>query len=529
MDSSNQQLSGVFVNKVQKRIVMERKVVESFILRKSHNKIAKDLGISKKRIKGIRIKATKYGYIDADPLTPLPPFPETLFPDEILENFFPPSESEQILLKQKSYIEDRFAAKWSPITIYEEMPLKTSLASFYRFIKKYKLNNGKNGDCGPRVIPEIIHKPGEALILDWGLLRHVHDPITNKKRSVWFLSGVLGHSRYMAVRLVWSNSVAETMIAIESILNELGGVPLRLTSDNPKCFATTASKYEAILNPMMERFASYYNVILECLPPYDPEKKGKVEKSVPYIRRLFEAYGEIWKGIEDAQKYLDKKVAIANERVHGTTRLRPIDVFVAEECPALTSLPKTVYEREEYSEAKVRQDGHIRFSHKYYSLEEQYIGLDVAVIANKNQVSIFHKGKLIEIHNRITNPHQYKSTKEMHLRPEYRNLEDNRPLIEKAKKIGPNVEELVKAIVIQGRGFIDTRKIWGILSLDKKFEHGRIDIACKNALETREFSYQYVLRFLNLKIAPENKNANYASETKPTYGRDIGEYKKTYH
>jgi hypothetical protein len=133
---------------------------------------------------------------------------------------------------------------------------------------------------------------------------------------------------------------------------------------------------------------------------------------------------------------------------------------------------------------------------------------------------------MIETHNRITNPYQSKSTKELHLRAEFRNLENNKPLLDKARKIGPNVEELVKTIVIQGRGFIDTRKIWGILSLDKKYDHGRIDVACKNALETNELSYQYVLRFLNLKLAPENKIENYAQDSKPIYGRDIAEYKK---
>ena len=115
---------------------MERKVIESFIQRKSHNQIAKALGISKKRIMAIRTKAQNYGYVDTEALTSLPPFPETLFPDDELDKIFPPSESEAILLKQKSYIEDRFTAGWSPITVYEEIPLKTSLASVYRFLKK---------------------------------------------------------------------------------------------------------------------------------------------------------------------------------------------------------------------------------------------------------------------------------------------------------------------------------------------------------------------------------------------------------
>jgi hypothetical protein len=329
----------------------------------------------------------------------------------------------------------------------------------------------------------------------------------------------------MAVRLVWSNSVEETMAAIESIFNELGGVPQRIISDNPKCFATTASKYEAILNPAMERFASYYGVILECLPPYDPEKKGKIERLVPYIRRLFEAHGDKWNGLENAQKYLDKKVEIANERVHGTTRLKPIDIFLAEECPVLKPLPKTIYEREEYSEAKVRRDGHVRFANKYYSLEEQYIGKDVTIIANKNQLSIFYNGKMIESHNRITNPYQSKATKELHLREEFRNLEDNRPLLEKAKKIGPNVEELVKTIVIQGRGFIDTRKIWGILSLDKSHPIDVINRACREAIEMQSYSYRTVRTLCTLSVDKKEEFPRKVVE-KHEYTRSLDEYKR---
>ncbi len=34
------------------------------------------------------------------------------------------------------------------------------------------------------------------------------------------------------------------MDAIESMLQEIGGVPRKLTSDNPKCFATKADKYD---------------------------------------------------------------------------------------------------------------------------------------------------------------------------------------------------------------------------------------------------------------------------------------------
>jgi transposase len=82
--------------------------------------------------------------------------------------------------------------------------------------------------------------------------------ILGKKRALWTFVGVLGHSRYTMVRLVWTNSVGVTIEAMEHLLQELGGVPAHITSDNPKCFAIKACKYEPILNPIFERFGAHY-------------------------------------------------------------------------------------------------------------------------------------------------------------------------------------------------------------------------------------------------------------------------------
>ena len=115
--------------------------------------------------------------------------------------------------------------------------------------------------------------------------------------------------------------------------DEIGGVPLRTTSDNPKIFALQAHRHEPLIHPVYERFATHYDTIIECLPPRDPEKKGKVERPVPYIRRLMEAYAGDRNDIAAIQEYLNHKLVIANTRRHGTTRERPVDRFENEERP----------------------------------------------------------------------------------------------------------------------------------------------------------------------------------------------------
>ncbi|MCH8069821.1 MAG: hypothetical protein IID16_11230 [Candidatus Marinimicrobia bacterium] len=180
---------------------------------------------------------------------------------------------------------------------------------------------------------------------------------------------------------------------------------------------------------------------------------------MPFVRRLYQSHSKDWYGIEESQEFINKKIAIANERIHGTTRKKPIGLFLDEETEALKPLPALAYEVEQFHEGKVRQDGHVRFQNKYYSVEEKYIGKKVVVIGSSRQVSLYHQGKLIELHERITAPYKSKSTKPCHMKPWERELENDSYYRERAAKIGPYVEEVIVNLLIKGNGFIDTRKI----------------------------------------------------------------------
>ncbi len=475
---------------------MERKIVEQLVSGKSFNAVCRDLKVGRNRVSHIREMAREYGYLDRK--RPIPSYPEALFPDPIDGRSLQKSEADIQLQGQSSWIKDRLLAGWQPITIYEELPIRVGRSSFYRFLHRYKLT-GMGEESRRRVVGEIIHTPGEALIIDWGKLRDVIDTETGRKRILWAFVGIMGHSRYMMVHLVWTHDVTTTLRVLEEMIKELDGVPNKIVSDNPKCFVLEASKYEPLLNPAYERFAAHYGTLIECLPPRSPELKGKVERMMPFVRRLYQAHGEKWSGITESQEYIDKKVAIANERIHGTIRRRPVDVF-SEEKAVLKSLPAIAYEIEEFHEGKVRKDVHVRFRNKYYSVEEEYCGQKVIVIGNSKQVTIYHKGKLIEVHNRINDPYISKSTKDCHKAPWERATREGSYYRKSAAKLGSYVEEVVLRLLRQGNGFIDTRKIWGILALDKKYMAEEINEACKKALSVDACNYRSILALLEMKV-----------------------------
>jgi len=172
----------------------------------------------------------------------------------------------------------------------------------------------------------------------------------------------------------------------------------------------------------------------------------------------------------------------------------------------------------------VRIDGHVRFDGKYYSLSEDYINKPVTVIGTMSQVAIYHAGKLVETHERATDRARSKSTKRHHLKPWEQVCNNPDGLHSLGAKIGPSVEAIIRRVILDGEGFINYRRIWGILSLDKKYSHHEINSACDEALESEIYSSKFIEEFII--HAQEERRESNPSPTRPAgkFQRDITEY-----
>ena len=75
------------------------------------------------------------------------------------------------------------------------------------------------------------------------------------------------------------------------------------------------------------RFASHHDFRIRACRPYRAKTKGKVERPVSYVRSNF-FYGRTFTSDEDlnhqARHWLDD---VANVRMHGTLKERPVDRF----------------------------------------------------------------------------------------------------------------------------------------------------------------------------------------------------------
>jgi transposase len=512
------------------RIMVDRKIVESLRDGKSLTSICKSTGKSKGYAIKIKDLALEYGYIERlDEVAKvfragskaIPEFPVALFPlkDGRSER---PAEADKILDPKRDWIKERLELGWSPQTIFEEIPLSVPRANFYRYLQRTKIIR-----CAQkRNIIELIHAPGECLQVDWGKLFDVVDK-NGAKKTIWIFIGILGHSRYEMARVVERLDFQTTIEVLISMFEELGGVPRKVTSDNPKVFVKEASKYEPFLNPAFSRFASHYGFTVEALPPSAPEKKGKVERMVPVKRRLFESYDIKSYDLKTAQDHINRKLQITNERRHGTHLEKPINVFLNEEAKTLKILPTLKYEIEEIVHSNVRADGYVRFLNKYYRVDSTLKREVALVIGNSTQVAIYIKGRLVETYERISDKFTTKACKDHYKEPWEKTLQDHGHYLDRARVIGQNVERFTGIVLARGEGFVDTRVVWGLLTLNKKYSNADVDKACKSALELSQVNLHTVRQLLNIMANPK-KESDEPEITKTEGGkftRSMKEYK----
>jgi len=182
--------------------------------------------------------------------------------------------------------------------------------------------------------------PGEQMQVDWVEFRKGRNPL-------YAFCATLGYSRMSFVEFVTDMKV-ETLIAChQHAFAAFGGVPKRALYDNMKTVVIerdASGEGEHRFHAGFLDYARHCGFVIKLCRPYRAKTKGKVERFNGYLRRSF--YVPLVAQLKQAGLTLDEVTAniqvriwlkdIANERVHGTTQIRPAQ-RLPEEC--LQALP----------------------------------------------------------------------------------------------------------------------------------------------------------------------------------------------
>jgi transposase len=113
----------------------------------------------------------------------------------------------------------------------------------------------------------------------------------------------LCYSRHQYAELVTHQDMETWLNCHQKAFQFFGGVPKKVIIDNPKCAVTVAGYYEAELNKSYEAYAKEVGFVIAPCPPRDPQKKGRVESGIKYVKKSFQPLRD-FKHVQDANKQL---------------------------------------------------------------------------------------------------------------------------------------------------------------------------------------------------------------------------------
>ncbi|HRI09654.1 MAG TPA: IS21 family transposase [Nannocystaceae bacterium] len=356
------------------------------------------------------------------------------------------------------------------------------------------------GPTADDVVIPIDAPLGEAQI-DFGYLGHLYDPAAGRLRKAWVFVMVLAHSRQLVARIAFDQAVDTWLRLHVEAFEELGGVPSVWVPDNLKAAVIRAAfgaDEHAELNRSYRELARHYGARIDPTPPRSPEKKGRVESAVKYIKSSWlSTLGVDDRAVDRARASLQVWVAeTANARLHGTTRRRPDEIFAAEERSALLPLPAQRYQPVIWKRALVHRDAHLEFLRRLYSVPFRFIGKQVWVRADPESVVVYHEDVRIAAHAR-RGPGS-RSTQQGHL-PEERAEYGNRcrpHWEERAAAIGPEVADFIARVFDQDDVLSMLRTVQSIVTHLEKFPRERAIAACRRAAFYDAFRLQTVKQIL---------------------------------
>ena len=462
--------------------------------------VARLLGMSPNTERSYREILLANGLLDGDPKE----LPELWTLQELVRSCRPlpvlPPSSLDSFRQEIGELQSRGKA---PQAIYDELrqkypELQGKRSALKRLCKRLK----KEGGVHPEDVRIPVETgPGEVAQVDFGYVGMLYDPDTGVMRKSWVFVMVLGFSRKMYARIVFDQTVPTWLQLHVLAFQALGGVPKVVVPDNLKAAviraAFGADRDAQSIQKSYRELARHFGFVIDPTPPRSPQKKGKVESGVKYLKWNF-IRGSEFADAQEAQLRLAKWLdAICNQRVHGTTGKKPEELFNQTEKAALLPLPETPFSTVLWHQATVHPDNHFVYRKRPYSAPFALIGQKVWVRADEHTVSVYFNDKLVDIHDR-KGPGP-RSTKESHL-PKERGVYRHRNRAfweERASWMGDEVRTFIVAVFDSDKQVSQLRAVQAIVTHLETFPPPRAQAACRRAHHFGCFTYlgiKHILR-----------------------------------
>ena len=397
-----------------------------------------------------------------------------------------------------------------------------SYSAVWRLVRRLE------GATRPETFVRVEVAPGSEAQLDFGYAGRQIDPHSGALRKAWVFVLVLSYSRHLYAELVFDQRVETWLLLHRHAFEFLGGVPERIVLDNLKAAIVHASVHDPVVQRAYRECAQHYDFRIDPNPPRSPWLKGKVEQGgVHSVVRNFLA-GRAPAPVDELNGTLRQWcVQVAGQRIHGTTKERPLVRFAQVEQAALRPLPAVPYDLAIWKRAALHRDCHVVFEGSYYSAPYRLVGQTLWLRGGTRTLEVFTADhQLMATHDRALRPGE-RHTLLAHLPPhKLPGLVTSRESCRaRAQQIGAATSEAVERLLVH-RPEDRLRVAQRVLGLAERHGAVRLERACARALHYDSPDYATLKRILaaGLDQAPHDAPAPLPPGPRLTFVRQAGEF-----
>jgi transposase len=229
--------------------------------------------------------------------------------------------------------------------------------------------------------------PGEQAQVDWGSFGK-HE-VGRAKRQLSCFVMVLSWSRALYARFFWDQKLESFLWGHVEAFEALGGVSRELLYDNLKSVVLERDGDHVRYHPHILELAGHYHFAPKPCAPYRGNEKGKVERTIQYLRHSFFAARK-WRDIDDLNAQLRTWIdQIAHRRpVPGDPERQLVSEALLSERECLLPLPAQSFSCELVKSVTSGKTPYVRFDLNDYSIPHTLIRKPLCLLASPARVRI---------------------------------------------------------------------------------------------------------------------------------------------
>ena len=283
-------------------------------------------------------------------------------------------------------------APYSAVCIHEKL-MEQGCDCQYTIVRQYVAT--RKADLNEKATVRFETMPGLQGQVDWGFFENYKVLENGEYKKLYCFLMILGYSRMRYIEFVTDMSTTTLIKCHINAFRYFGGYPEEILYDNMKQVVVKRmmKQSESELNKQFEDFAGFYGYKPILCRPYRGQTKGKVERTVRYVRENF-MVGVKYNSLEHLNSQAHAWCNKINAKVHGTTNERPIDRLPVENLMPL----KREYIMDKINLRRVEKDCLISYAGNKYSVPAEYVGRDVTVIVLDHMLAAYFEGKQIALH-----------------------------------------------------------------------------------------------------------------------------------